>query len=424
MKGKIPKVERRESIGRRKKSAKPKAARKAQNGRIPLSFSDLQIPVRPLLNAAQERRAGAIIQTNLKRLAYFLPRHIGGYGRYLTRMNELVVNGGLMFTWMSLRDQMAEDLKAAASALEKAEDFASRKPSSAKDEAKAWRRFEKGVTILSTYPLDPETTFNWAKEVLEKPLDSTGIAGLWKSNRIERIVRRIFDKLNAARDGLVLPNLRLVLKEVFRYHPVGMKRSDLFQEGVLGLQKAIFRYDPTRGTRFSTYATYWIRQSIRKSLIDKSRMIRVPQGVQEKLRKEDCKLSEEEAARIRRVMSETVLFSAADNDDGGDRNLFVVRDTNEHAQSEVLHTNTIPKEIIKALDRLEGREREVIARRFGLEGEKPQTLEQIGTRMNLSRERIRQIEKEALGHMKQIPGLQEVYEDLGKASFNGYTSKN
>ncbi|MCH2579967.1 MAG: sigma-70 family RNA polymerase sigma factor [Planctomycetes bacterium] len=339
-------------------------------------------------------------------------------------MNELVVNGGLMFTWMSLRDQMAEDLKAAAAALEKAEDFASRKPSSAKDEAKAWRRFEKGVTILSTYPLDPETTFNWAKEVLEKPLGSTGIEGLWKSNRIERIVRRIFDKLNAARDGLVLPTLRLVLKEVFRYHPVGMKRSDLFQEGVLGLQKAIFRYDPTRGTRFSTYATYWIRQSIRKSLIDKSRMIRVPQGVQEKLRKEDCNLSEEEAARIRPVMSETVLFSAADNDDGGDRNLFVVRDTNEHAQSEVLHTNTIPKEIIKALDRLEGREREVIARRFGLEGEKPQTLEQIGTRMNLSRERIRQIEKEALGHMKQIPGLQEVYEDLGKASFNGYTSKN
>ena len=135
-------------------------------------------------------------------------------------------------------------------------------------------------------------------------------------------------------------------------------------------------------------------------------------------------LSEEEAARIRRVMSGTVLFSTADNDDGGDRNLFVVRDTNEHAQSEVLHTNTIPKEIIKALDRLEGREREVIARRFGLEGEKPQTLEQIGTRMNLSRERIRQIEKEALGHMKQIPGLQEVYEDLGKASFNCYTSNN
>ena len=134
--------------------------------------------------------------------------------------------------------------------------------------------------------------------------------------------------------------------------------------------------------------------------------------------------TEEEAARIRRVMSETVLFSAAENDDGGDRNLFVVRDTNEHAQSEVLHTNTIPKEIIKALDRLEGREREVIARRFGLEGEKPQTLEQIGTRMNLSRERIRQIEKEALGHMKQIPGLQEVYEDLGKAAFNGYTSNN
>ena len=150
----------------------------------------------------------------------------------------------------------------------------------------------------------------------------------------------------------------------------------------------------------------------------------MPQGVQEDLRKEECRFTEDEASRIRRIMSDTVLFSAAENDDGGDRNLFVVKDTNEHAQSEKLHTAAIPKAICKALDRLGGREREVVSMRFGLLGDKPQTLEQIGNRMNLSRERIRQIEKEALVHMKQIPGLQEVYEDLGKAAFNGYTSNN
>lgn len=425
MKGKIPRTEKRESKGRGKKPAEPEKARKAQNDRIPLSFSDLQIPVRPLLDAAQERRAGTIIQANLKRLAVFLPFHVGGYRRFLVRMDELVVNGGLMFTWMSLRDQMAEDYQTADKALEESEALAAKNPKpGSKAAEKAWGRFEKGVEILSTYPLDPETAFNWAKEALQKPLGSDGVAGLEKSARIERIVRRLLGRLSAARDDLVLPNLRLVLKEVFRYHPVGMRRSDLFQEGVLGLHKALFRFDPTRGCRFSTYATYWIRQSIRKSLIDKSRMIRVPQGVQEDLRKEDCRFSDDEAARIRRILSDTVLFSAAEKDDDGGRNLFVVKDTNEHAQSEHLHTNTIPKTIFKALDRLEGREREVIARRFGLHGEKPQTLEQIGTRMNLSRERIRQIQKEALGHMKQIPGLQEVYEDLGKASFNGYTSNN
>ena len=311
-----------------------------------------------------------------------------GYRRFLVRMNELVVNGGLMFTWMSLRDQMAEDFEAAQKALEESQKLLGRKPGSRsgkKAETKAWSRFEEGVEILSTYPLDPETLFNWSKEVLEKPLVPTGIGELEKSARIEKIVRRLFNRLSAARDDLVLPNLRLVLKEVFRYHPVGMRRSDLFQEGILGLHKAIFRYDPGRGTRFSTYATYWIRQSIRKSLIDKARMIRVPQGVQEDLRKEECRFTEDEASRIRRIMSDTVLFSAAENDEGGDRNLFVVKDTNEHAQSEKLHTAAIPKAICKALDRLGGREREVISMRFGLLGDKPQTLEQIGNRMNLSK---------------------------------------
>ena len=125
---------------------------------------------------------------------------------------------------------------------------------------------------------------------------------------------------------LVLPNFRLVLKEVFRYHPLGMRHSDLFQEGVLGLHKAVFRYDPTRATRFSTYATYWIRQSIRKALIDKSRMIRVPQAVQEQLRKSDSTLSARETDRVRRIMSETMLFSAGESEEGAERNSFVVRD--------------------------------------------------------------------------------------------------
>ena len=159
MKGKVPKVEKRKLAGRGKKAAQPGKAAKAANDRIPLSFSDLQIPVRPLLNAEQERWAGTVIQASLKRLAVFLPRHIAGYRRFLVRMNELVVNGGLMFTWMSLRDQMAEDFEAAQKALEESEKLLGRKPASSAGK-KAWSRFEKGVEILSTYPLDPETLFN------------------------------------------------------------------------------------------------------------------------------------------------------------------------------------------------------------------------------------------------------------------------
>ena len=98
-----------------------------------------------------------------------------------------------------------------------------------------------------------------------------------------------------------------------------MRRSDLFQEGILGLHKAVFRFDATRGIRFSTYATYWIRQAIRKALIDKARLIRVPQAIQEELRKEENKLNPSEADRVRRIMSETVLFSAGESDESDER---------------------------------------------------------------------------------------------------------
>ncbi|MGH9361689.1 MAG: sigma-70 family RNA polymerase sigma factor, partial [Thermoanaerobaculia bacterium] len=218
--------------------------------------------------------------------------------------------------------------------------------------------------------------------------------------------------MEEARDRLVLPNFRLVLKEVFRYQPVGMKRSDLFQEGILGLHRAVFRFDPTRLTRFSTYATYWIRQAIRKALIDRSRLIRVPQAVQEELRNPDTHLSSEEVERVNRLMRETVSISAGDDDDGDDRRTTGMLGDDGLRADDGLRTGAIPSAVSAALGRLDTREREVIRRRFGLEGEHVQTLEEIGSILHLSRERIRQIEAEALDKMSRSHALQEVYEHL------------
>ena len=396
---------RRGSIPRKRKlTGALGSAMKSSAGSV-LSFSDLEIPVEPLLTKEQEFRSGRKIRLCLRRLAFLLPRHPVGYRRFLARMAEVLEGGSLMFSWLSLRERMSNDLKLASRGLERAEAYA---PRSA---VRAMNALEEGVKILLTYPLDPETLTQWSREVLTQRIPKA-FSKIQRVAKVERLLRKAMEALEKERDRLVMPNLRLVLKEVFRYHPTGMKRSDLFQEGILGLQKAVFRYDAERNIRFSTYATYWIRQSIRKSLIDKSRMIRVPQAIQEELRKAKSTLSPREKERVRRIMSETVLFSYGEADDSNDRFAFEIKDPSVPELGEDLHTGTIPTAVESALRGLNSRERDVLQRRYGLAGERPQTLEEIGTQLNLSRERIRQIEQEALSHMRKSRELLEVYEDL------------
>jgi RNA polymerase sigma factor (sigma-70 family) len=395
---------------RRKKSASTASA-PGERGSS-LSLFDLEIPVRSLLTHAEELRAGRRIKLCLNRLAQLLPRHPLGYRRFLARMGEVTGGGGLMFSWLSLRERMKADLAAALRALERAEGHLSKGPSTARSRESALRAFEQGVKVLLTYPLDPETVYQWSREVGAGTQPLGPLGDLPRARTVARILARVVQVLERERDELVLPNFRLVLKEVFRYHPQGMRRSDLFQEGILGLHRAVFRFDASRGIRFSTYATYWIRQSIRKSLIDKSRLIRVPQAIQEELRKNETSLSPAEADRVRRIMSETVLFSAGDSDDSDDRFSFEVKDSGRAEVGETLHTQRIPAVVHQALRKLNTRERDVLQRRFGLGGERPQTLEEIGAFMNLSRERIRQIEREALERMRRHRDLGEIYEDL------------
>ncbi len=373
----------------------------------PLSLTDLEIPVKPLLTREQEVSSGSKVRQSLKRLAEFLPRHPLGYRRFLSRMSEVTEGGTLMFSWLSLKERMERDLIRATRALSRSESLAP------KDTRGALAAYERGIVVLKTYPLDPETVYQWAREVCSSQRALGPLGKLRHVRKSVRLLKRTLAVLEKEREKMVLPNFRLVLKEVFRYHPTGMRRSDLFQEGILGLQKAVFRFDATRGIRFSTYATYWIRQSIRKALIDKSRMIRVPQAIQEELRKEETAMKESEAIRVRRILSETVLFSAGESDSADDRFSFDVRDAGPSAElSHALHIGRIPRAVSEALSELTTRERDVVQRRFGLAGERPQTLEEIGNHLNLSRERIRQIEREALERMRRFQELMEIYEDL------------
>jgi RNA polymerase primary sigma factor len=381
-----------------------------------LSFSDLEIPVEPLLTREQEYRSGSRIRVCLRRLAALLPHHPEGYRRFLARMHEVASGGTIMFSWLSLKEHIEADLTMATRSLDRAETSLNTQPK------RALKHLQDGSRILRKYNLDPETLYQWSREVAGNLRATTTFGKVPRYRRIDRILHEVVSVLEKERDRLVMPNFRLVLKEVFRYHPAGMKRSDLFQEGILGLHKAVFRFDASRSIRFSTYATYWIRQSIRKSLIDKSRMIRIPQAIQEELRKANSNLKTSEADRVRRLMSDTILFSYGESDDSNDRFSFEVKDPTMPELGEQLHTGTVPQAVSEALQDLNSRERDVVQRRFGLAGERPQTLEEIGVHLNLSRERIRQIEQEALGRMRKCQELMEVYEDLGSSHTTAATT--
>ena len=384
----------------------------------PLAFSDLEVPVRPLLTLPEETRIGARIRTCLRRLSVLLPLHPEGNRRFLARIEEILCGGPPVFSWFHLRERMEADLTLASRSFDRA------RGAFESASARAMKLYEDGVETLERYRLDPETLHRWSREAAGSLSHSRPFGKVPRFRKVDRILRKVVRVLERERDKLVLPNFRLILKEVFRYRPVGMKRSDLFQEGIIGLQKAVFRFDSTRGIRFSTYATYWIRQSIRKSLTDKARLIRVPQAVQEELRKKECSLAATEANRVRRILGGTILFSYGESDDSTDRFSFDIADPSAPELGEELRMRRMPHAVQEAMDVLSSRQRMVLQRRFGLAGERPQTLDEIGTHLNLSRERIRQIEQEAIAVMRKSKGLHDLYEDLSHAGVTAAETHN
>ncbi len=369
-------------------------------GECSVSFDELTVPVRPLLDHHQEISIGSVVRQALRRLADLLPSHPAGYRRYLSRMSEVVEGSASVFSWLKLKGRVEVDLDRASRALAKAEALG------VSDPRGALREYRLGIKVLRKYPLDPETLYQWTREVCGTRLSADPLGGIPCVRRVARLLGRILSILEKERENMLLPNCRLVLKEVLRFQPRGMRRSDLFQEGIFGLQKAIFRYDERRGFRFSTHATYWIRQSIRKSHIDKSNMIRVPQAAQEQLRKEA--MDESKAVRVRRVMSAPVTLSSDDP-------ILQIADRSPSELDRVFRASSISQTVEEGLKRLSSREREVIERRFGLDGHHRQTLAELGKHLRLSRERVRQIEKSALVRLQHSRELLEIYKDLDVA---------
>lgn len=237
-----------------------------------------------------------------------------------------------------------------------------------------------------------------------------------------------------ARDQMVRANLRLVVNIARGYTGKGLGLQDLIEEGNLGLLRAVEGFDPEVGTRFSTYASYWIKQSIKRALINSGKTIRIPAYMVEllsKWRRATARLSEElgrsptheEVARmlglpkkklpiIRKAIHINNSTPQSDQTDSGWSLGDMVTDERLKAPDEELLDHDILRHAMDLLGALDERESTVLKLRFGLDGYEPHTLKEIGARLGLTRERVRQIETESLRRLAD--GLTDPRERLNR----------
>jgi RNA polymerase primary sigma factor len=257
-----------------------------------------------------------------------------------------------------------------------------------------------------------------AQSPLETYLREINETALLSAEEELDLAARIADGDVLARDQMVRANLRLVVNIARGYSGKGLGLQDLIEEGNLGLLRAVEGFDPSVGTRFSTYASYWIKQSIKRALINSAKTIRIPAYMVEllsKWRRATARLTEElgrtptneEVARllglpkkklpiIRKAIRISNSTPQSDQTDSGWSLGEMVMDERLKAPDEMMLDHDILRHAMDLLKDLDEREATVLKLRFGLGGREPMTLKEIGAELGLTRERVRQIETEAL----------------------------
>ncbi|MFT6898149.1 MAG: RNA polymerase nonessential primary-like sigma factor [Paraglaciecola sp.] len=272
-----------------------------------------------------------------------------------------------------------------------------------------------------------------SQEVSPKNLDATqlylgeiGFSPLLSAEEEVYFSRRALKGDEASRTRMIVSNLRLVVKIARRYNNRGLALLDLVEEGNLGLIRAVEKFDPERGFRFSTYATWWIRQTIERAIMNQTRTIRLPIHVVKELnvylrasrelaQKLDHEPSAEEIAEalgkpvqdVTKMLRLNERITSVDTPIGSENDnvlLDIIADDKGHDPEEVLQDKNIKCNVVKWLEDLNPKQREVLARRFGLLGYEPSTLEDVGVEIGLTRERVRQIQVEALRRLRDMLG--------------------
>jgi RNA polymerase primary sigma factor len=246
----------------------------------------------------------------------------------------------------------------------------------------------------------------------------------------KELARKIWQGDNEARDCMVRANLRLVVNIARNYVGKGLDLPDLIEEGNLGLLRAVEGFDPSMNTRFSTYAGYWIKQSIKRALINTGKTIRIPAYMAQLLtewRRATAELQEthgrpptqEEVAehmklprrKLNLIKKAIRIYNAApqaDPTEDGQTIDATIMDIRVKTPDTTLIENDDVRQVLDLLDKMGEREATVLRLRFGLDGEDPKTLKEIGERLGLTRERVRQIEREALSGLRENMHMEEV----------------
>ncbi len=266
--------------------------------------------------------------------------------------------------------------------------------------------------------------FHPEKNAIKLYLQEIGRIPLLTQAQELALARRVMAGDAQARKLMVMSNLRLVVKIAHDYANFGLPISDLISEGNIGLMKAVERFDPDKGGKLSTYAAWWIKQSIKRALANQSKTIRLPVHMVDKIARmrrtamalaeqlgrepsddeiaRELGVSSSKVAHMRSVSVRPTSLDAPLGDDEGSSFGEMVGDENGFTPFEMLRDKALRKELVMMLEQIEPREAEIIRLRFGLDGGQERTLEEVGEMFGITRERVRQLQNLALNKMRRI----------------------
>ena len=279
--------------------------------------------------------------------------------------------------------------------------------------------------------LDVDTR-EFSTDALQLFLKDIGKVDLLTAAQEVELAKRIERGDHGAKQQMVEANLRLVVSIAKKYRNQGLPFLDLIQEGTIGLVRAAEKFDYRKGFKFSTYATWWIRQAVARALADKGRTIRMPVHVVEKLNRigrserklraeygreptpieiaADLELTVDEVMQIRRSAQTPVSLEKPVGDEEESEFGHFLTDDSEPLPDEAVDTTLRTETLQKILGTLSPRERLVLELRYGLNGERPRTLDEVGRAFNVTRERIRQIENQTLKKLRALADAQKLRE--------------
>ena len=284
-----------------------------------------------------------------------------------------------------------------------------------------------GIKIIDDYEKDKELYEQLLKEIsMDDPvkmyLKDIGKVPLLSADDEIELAKQMMDGSEDAKRSLSEANLRLVVSIAKRYLGRGMQFLDLIQEGNLGLMKAVEKFDYQKGFKFSTYATWWIRQAITRAIADQARTIRIPVHMVETINKvtrvsrlllqelgreptpeeiaKQMGIPESRVVEIQKIAQDPVSLETPIGEEEDSHLGDFIEDEQTAAPTDVVATNMLKEQLIHVLDTLTPREEKVLRLRYGIDDGRPRTLEEVGKEFNVTRERIRQIEAKALRKLR------------------------